>query len=131
MRAQRRADDKHREPFAARLQQAVDLALDRVEQRVLKQQIVDRIGRQAQLGKHHQPDPRPSPSASSASTAAALRAGLGYRDVRHAGADTEEIMPVGREKRRHRGPVLAGSGDPVNLGTGRAGGKGLAVRGWR
>ena len=131
MRAQWRADDKHRKAFAARLQQAVDLALDRVEQRVLKQQIVDRIGREAQLGKHHQPDPGPIALGEQRLDRRGVARGVGYRDERYAGADTEEIMPVGREKRRHRGPVLAGSGDPVNLGTGRAGGKGLAVSGWQ
>ena len=44
MGAQRRADDKHREPVPAGLDEAIDLGFDRVEQRILKQQIVDRIG---------------------------------------------------------------------------------------
>ena len=59
LRAQRRADDEHRKPLPAGIDEARDLAFDRVEHRVLKQQIVDRIGRQAQFGEHHQRHPRP------------------------------------------------------------------------
>ncbi len=83
-------------------------ALDRVEQRILKQQIVDRIGRQAQLGKHHQPDARPHrPRRAAQRPSSALRGGSADRHLRHAGADTNELMPVGREERGHRSTVLA------------------------
>ncbi len=57
-RAQRRADDNDRQPVPACPDQAIDLGFDRVEHRILKQQIVDRIGGQAQFREHHQPDPR-------------------------------------------------------------------------
>ncbi len=54
--AQRCADDEDRRQLPARRDQPIDLRRDGVEHRILKQQIVDRIGRQAQLGEHHQRD---------------------------------------------------------------------------
>ena len=45
--AQRGTDDKDRQQFAAGGNEAIDLPGDRVQDRVLEQQIVDRIGREA------------------------------------------------------------------------------------
>ncbi len=43
--AQRRSDDKNRQALAARQRQSADFTFDRVKQGILKQQIVDCIGR--------------------------------------------------------------------------------------
>ncbi len=42
---QRRADDEHRKPLPAGIDEPRELALDRVEHRVLEQEIIDRVGR--------------------------------------------------------------------------------------
>ncbi len=52
--AQRRAHDQHRKQRARGFDDRRDAALDRIEQRVLKQQVVDRVGRKAELRKQHQ-----------------------------------------------------------------------------
>ena len=59
-----RPDADDRRQVAARLDQPRERGLDRVEQRVLQVQIVDRVGGQRQLGKDHQIDAlgvRPAP----------------------------------------------------------------------
>ena len=128
MRAQRRADDKHREPVPAGLDQTIDLGLDRVEQRILKQQIVDRIGREAQLGEHHQPDPRRVALGEQRLDRLGIMGGLGHRHMGHAGADADELMPVGRKERGHCGR-RSRSADRVNLGNQTLYDKGSADRG--
>src|SRR6202040_3528190 len=57
LQPQRRTDDKRREELAAPANPPIELLNDPVEHRVLKQEIVDRIGRKAKLRKHHQGDP--------------------------------------------------------------------------
>ena len=100
--AQRRADDKDRTQFLAGGQQASDLPDHRVEHSILKQQIVDRIGRQAQLGKDHQREPGLVALGEQLQHLIAVLRRLGHRNLRHAGADSHEFMPIGREKRGHR-----------------------------
>ena len=101
VRPQRRADREHRDQFGAGQDQPADFAFDRVEQRVLKQQIVDRVSRQAQLGEHHQPDPRLVAAGEQCLNRAGVMPGLGDRGLRHAGADADELVPVGRKERGH------------------------------
>ena len=54
--AQRRADDEHRAQVAARRDHVARWPQDRVEQRVLQDQVVDRVAAQAQLGEDRDRD---------------------------------------------------------------------------
>src|SRR5215469_3650324 len=47
------SEDKNRKELPACRYQVIDLPLDFVKYRILKQQIVDRIGREPQFGEHH------------------------------------------------------------------------------
>jgi hypothetical protein len=98
---QRRADDKDRKHFLAGGGQPLELRGDRVEHRVLKQQVVDRIGRQAQLGKHHQRDAGLVAPRQQFEHLVGVRRRLGHGDPRHAGGDPDEFVAVGREERGH------------------------------
>lgn len=48
---ERCADNKDREELSGLFNELIDRALNRVEQCILKQQILDRVGRQAKFGK--------------------------------------------------------------------------------
>jgi len=54
---QRRPDDKDREEVATGRDQPLQLPLHLVEHRILEQQIIDRISREAQFREHHQGNP--------------------------------------------------------------------------
>ena len=82
--------------------QPVDLRLDRIEHRVLEQQIVDRIGRQRQLGKHHQRDAARVAVAQQRQRLIGVLLRLGDRDLRHARADPHKLVMVRRKEGRHR-----------------------------
>ena len=99
---QRRADDEDRTQVFACRDQPLDLRLDRIEHRVLEQQIVDRIGRQRQLGKHHQRDPRRVAVAQERQRLVAVPGRLGDGDLRHARADPHELVTVRGKEGRHR-----------------------------
>ena len=79
------------------------LAFDRVEQRVLEQQVVDRVGREAELGEHHQSDPRLVAGGKQCLDLAGVAVRLGHANARHASTEADELMPVGRKERGHRG----------------------------
>ena len=100
--AQRRADDEHRRQLLAGGDQPIDLRRDGVEHGILKQQIVDRIGRQAQLREHHQRDPCLVAGGDESERLVGILRRLGDRHLRHARGDPHELVPVGREKRGHR-----------------------------
>ncbi len=102
-RAQRRAGDKDREELAARRDQPADLALDRVEQRVLKQKIVDRIGGKAELRKHHQPDARLGAGGEQRQDVVGIAPRLADRNRRHACAEPQKLVAVRGKERGHRG----------------------------
>jgi len=99
---QRRADDENRRQLAARRDEALDRAGNAVEHGVLKQEIVDRIGRQAQFGEHHQRDAGLVARGDQSQRLIGVRRRLGNRNPRHAGGDPHELVPVGREKPGHR-----------------------------
>ena len=99
---QRRPDDKDRTQVFACRDQPLDLRLYRIEHRVLEQQIVDRIGRQRQLGKHHQRDPRRVAVAQERQRLVAVPGRLGDGDLRHARADPHELVTVRGKEGRHR-----------------------------
>ena len=92
---QRRADDEDRQELLADGDQPLELRRDRVEHRVLEQQVVDRIGRQAQLGKDHQRDAGLVGLGQQLQHLVAVLRRLGHRDLRHAGGDPDEFVAVG------------------------------------
>ncbi len=100
--AQRRADDEQRRQLFAGGNQPVDLGGHGIEHGILKQQIVDRIGRQAQLRKHHQRDACLVGGGDEIERLIGVLRRLGDRDLRHAGADPHELVAIGREKIGHR-----------------------------
>ena len=53
---ERRADHEHRQQVGRRGDDLGDRVLDRVEQRVLQEQVVDRVAAQAQLGEDRDRD---------------------------------------------------------------------------
>ena len=92
---QRRPDDKDREEVAAGGDQPVELALHLVEHRVLEQQIVDRIGRKAELREHHQGDPGLVAGGEQVQDIVGVLPRIGDCDMRDAGADADEFVTVG------------------------------------
>ena len=106
--AQRRADHKDRVELSARRHEPVYLARHRVEHRILKQQIVDRISREAQLREDQQRDTGLVALHHEIQHLVAVLRRLGHRHLRHAGADPDELMAIGREKLGHRVGSYAG-----------------------
>ena len=121
---ERGADRDHRKPVAARGDQAVDFALDRVEQRVLEQQIVDRIGRETEFGEYHQRHPRRVALGEEGKHGVGVAPRLANRNPRHAGADPGELVSVGRKKRGHRRRYARGRRIHCIWAVDRVGGRG-------
>ena len=96
LEAQRRADDEHRKEAARSLDELVDGALDGVEQRVLEQEIVDRVGRQAQFGKDHQRGVKRIAFAREPQGLGEVGRHVGDPHARHAGGDADEVVGVER-----------------------------------
>jgi len=119
LRPERCPDDKNREELGTRADQPIDLPHHLVEHRVLEQEIVDRIGRKTEFREHHQGDPRRVALREQVQDILGVAPRLGDRDMRHAGAEANELMAVGREKRRHsargsRDRWLRESGQPAS-----------------
>ncbi len=92
---QRRADDKDREEVATGRDQPLQLPLHFVEHRVLKQQIIDRISREAELREHHQGNPGHVAGGEQAQDIGGVLPRVGDRDMRDARADADELVAVG------------------------------------
>jgi hypothetical protein len=100
--AQWRPDHKHRQKLLAGGDQPLNLAGHGIEHRVLEQEIVDRIGREAQLREDHQRDSGLVALVHEIEYLVAVLRRLGDRDLRNANADPDELVAVGREKLGHR-----------------------------
>ena len=100
--AQRRSDDQDGQQIARSLEEPPDRRFDRVEERILQQQIVDRIAGQAEFGKggdadaarvaefRHRDDRR----------CVGIRVGQGGRNG--AGGDADEAMRIDRTEAHGR-----------------------------
>jgi hypothetical protein len=80
--------------------QGGDRRLDRVEQGVLLQQIVDRVAGQAQLGQHQHRDAGRVGLAHQGQHALGVGRGIGQLDLGNRRGDPDEAMAIGREERR-------------------------------
>ncbi len=98
---QRRPDDEHRQEIPARIDQPVDLPRRLVEHRILKQQIVDCIGREPEFGEDHQGDPGLVAGGEQAQDIFGIARRVGDRDPWNASADTDELVAIWRKKRGH------------------------------
>ena len=74
---------------------AID-SLDLVEQRILQQQIVDRVGRQAELGKDHDRRAGLVALRGQPQRLAEIVGGVGHPGARHAAGDAHELVGVER-----------------------------------
>ena len=91
------------EQFTADFDKPADLGFDLVEQRALKQQVVDRVGGQPEFRKYHEADARFVAVRQHRLDRGAVMPGIGNRHVRHADGEANKLVGVGRKKRRHCG----------------------------
>ena len=95
----RRADQQHGPQLPARRHQIADRRLDRVEQGVLQQQVVDSVGGQAQLGKHDQVAGLCVAVARQGDRLGDIEGRLTGPDSGRGGGDPHETLAVVREER--------------------------------
>jgi hypothetical protein len=98
--AQRRADHEQRRQRLALLGQCADGGLDRVEQGVLLQQVVNRVAGQAQLRQHQHRDARLVRLTHQGQHALGVGGGIRQLDLGNGGGDPDEAVTIGREERR-------------------------------
>ncbi len=90
--AQRGADDQHGKELARRLDDLGDRPLHLVEQRVLQQQVVDGVGRQAELREDHDRRARLVALAGQSQRLSKIVGGVGDAGSRHAARDADELV---------------------------------------
>ena len=99
---QRRADHQHRKQTLRRRHDLGDRALDLVEQGVLQQQVLDRVGRKPELGKDHDRGVRLVALGGEAQRLAEIEFRIGHAGARHATGHPQEFVGVkGVEIRDH------------------------------
>ena len=113
--AQRRADHQHREQRLRGLDDLGDQFLDLVEQRILQQQILDRVGRQSQLGKDHDRRTGLVALGGKPERLAKIVGGVGDPRARHAAGDAHELVGVERIKIGDQGIVSAAVMDAARI----------------
>ncbi len=94
--AQWGSDDEHGTQVGARLDDRRDRPVDRLEQRVLQEQVVDRVAGQAQLGEERHRDALVVTAARLGKDRLRVGGGVGDRDRQGAGGDPREPVRVGR-----------------------------------
>ena len=92
--AQRRADDKERKELARGFGNLNDAALDPVEKSILKQQIVDRVGGDPELGKNHQCDFAFIAAPRQIERLGDIERGITDLDAGHTGRDPHELVAI-------------------------------------
>ena len=95
---QRRADDQDARQLRRCRGQGGEGLFDRVENRLLQQQIVDRIAGQTQLGEHGQDDALGTTEPSLLEHGGGITGRVGDRDRDRAGGDSDESLVVGVTK---------------------------------
>jgi hypothetical protein len=98
---ERRADDQHWIKVARRVDDLIDRPFCRGEQCVLKKQVIDRIGRQAELREHHDCGPDRIARLCQPDRLGAVRRNICDPRERDAAAYAHEVMTVERAKIRH------------------------------
>jgi hypothetical protein len=73
---------------------------DAIEKRILKEQVVDRIGRQAELGKNHQGGFERIPFPRKTNCLTEIGGDIGHFGARHTRRNPNEVMAIQRMKRR-------------------------------
>ena len=98
--AERRADHEQRIQGLGLRAQAVDLVLHRVQQRLLKMQVVDGVGRQAKLWEHQDGGVLLVRAAHHGRDRVGVGGGIGGGDAGGADAHPHELVGVGRVERK-------------------------------
>ena len=91
-------EQEHRTQRFRHVHEARKLGFDSVQQRVLQQQVVDRIRGQAKLGEEHQIDVARLAVVHHRQRLGRVGGGIADLDARRAGGDTDEALPVQREE---------------------------------
>jgi hypothetical protein len=99
--AQRRTEDEERPQCPARLCQGSDRPLDAVEERVLEQQVVDRIGGERELGEDRERGALLMRRPGEREDRLGIRGGVGDVRAQRAGGDARETLVIERPE-RHR-----------------------------
>ncbi len=95
---QGRPDHEGREQPAAGVDQPLQLALHRLQERVLQQEVVDGVGREAQLREDHHAHVRRVTLLEQDQGLLGVEGRVGYGDARDADADPDEVVGVGGEE---------------------------------
>lgn len=98
--AQRTSDHDHRRQACAGLGQGGDRGLNRVQQRLLLQKVVDRVARQPQFREHDHSHALRMGLAGQSHDVLSIGGGIRQLDLRNGGRDPDETVTVGREERR-------------------------------
>ena len=94
VRPERSADDQHRVELARGLDEPGDRALDLVEERILQQQVVDRVGREPELGEDHQDGAGPVAFLGQPQRLRKVVGGVGHPGSRHAAGYAGELVRI-------------------------------------
>ena len=93
---QRRADHQHRQQLGGGGDDVEQRILDGIEQGVLQQDVLDRVPRQRQLGKHRQRHVVVMAVLGRLQHRLGVRGGVGDHRADRAGGHADETVPVGR-----------------------------------
>ena len=104
---ERRSDDDHRLKRGALCDQRPDRLEHRVGQRLLAEQVIDRVSRQSQLGEHDHGRVLIRGGARELHRALGVERGVGDPHVGHGGGDAHEPVAVERMKGVHYEVTLA------------------------
>ncbi len=106
--SQGRADDQHRKQFAAGVGDRGDPCFDRIQHRILQQQLVQRIGRDAEFREHHHGRAGRIPLAGQLQRRLDVERRIGRLHARHGRRDADELVAVQAMERTLAHPGLSG-----------------------
>ncbi len=90
--AQRRTDDQDGKELVRRRHDPGDRLLDLVQQRILQQQVLDGVGREPQLGKHHEGGARLVALLGQPQRLGEIEGGIGNAGPGHAAGNAHEFV---------------------------------------